>query len=85
MNKKLLIVNIAVMCGAIIFSILLGLWIRDRNSRFRVVERLGGGYSVIVDRETGIGYLGIGSRVQTVLYDADGNIYRPNGWRDYGR
>ncbi len=52
-----------------------------KNDRFKVVEQYGA-YEVIVDTETGIGYLQRGGGGITIMYDADGNIYRPNGWRD---
>lgn len=50
--------------------------------RFKVVEE----YSdccILVDKETGIGYCHKGYAIFP-LYDADGELYRPNGWRDYG-
>ena len=51
--------------------------------RFKVVENFNGG-CVYVDTETGIGYGCIyGNSTIFPLYDADGNLYRPNGWRDY--
>ena len=60
--------------------------VRHEESRFKVVERWED-CSVLVDTETGIGYLvtydGLPQGI-TVMYDFDGNIYRPNGWRDYG-
>ena len=60
----------------------------DRNSykRFRVVETYGDG-AVLVDKDTGIGYFRYwnGGHLATFpLYDQDGELYRPNGWRDYG-
>lgn len=51
--------------------------------RFKVAERFNGG-CVYVDTETGVGYGCIyGNSTIFPLYDADGNLYRPNGWRDY--
>lgn len=60
----------------------------DRNSydRFRVVETYGDG-AVLVDKDSGIGYFRYvysGSFAMFPIYDEDGNLYRPNGWRDYG-
>lgn len=51
-----------------------------KNDRFKVVERYGVD-EIIVDTETGIGYLHYGYGISP-LYDADGELYRPNGWRD---
>ena len=52
-------------------------------NRFKVVERFEGG-CVYVDRETGIGYARLYDTGDTFpLYDFDGSLYRPNGWRDY--
>lgn len=53
-----------------------------KGERFAIVER----YSdcvIMVDKETGIGYLHYGYGISP-LYDANGELYRPNGWRDYG-
>ena len=60
----------------------------DRNSydRFRVVETYGDGV-ILVDKDSGIGYFRYaygGSIAMFPIYDEDGNLYRPNGWRDYG-
>lgn len=56
-----------------------------RRERFDVVEEHSDCF-IIVDKETGIGYLrygyGSGGGISP-LYDADGELYRPNGWRDY--
>jgi len=52
-----------------------------KNDRFKVVERYGA-YVVIVDTDTGIGYLRYRDSALTVMYDANGELYRPNGWRD---
>ena len=52
------------------------------DSRFKTVEEFSNGYFVVVDKETGIGYLRFWDSI-TVMYDKDGEIYRPNGWRDY--
>lgn len=52
--------------------------------RFKVVEQFEGGV-VWVDTETGIGYAQLyGAGSVFPLYDKDGELYRPNGWRDYG-
>ena len=56
----------------------------DSENRFKVVERFSNGYYIMVDKETGVGYLNTGSGGITVMYDKDGEVYRPNGWRDYG-
>lgn len=52
-----------------------------REPRFKVVEKYQD-CRVLVDTETGVGYVEYKGSF-TALYDADGNLYRPNGWRDY--
>ena len=54
----------------------------SKEARFKVVEE----YldcCILVDKETGIGYCHKGYAIFP-LYDANGELYRPNGWRDYG-
>ena len=55
--------------------------------RFRIVEQYKD-LNVYVDTDTGIAYGALydhgNSRVMFPLYDKDGNLYRPNGWRDWG-
>lgn len=60
----------------------------DRNSynRFRVVETYGD-CTILQDVDTGICYClyqDNGHDEIFPFYDADGNLYRPNGWRDFG-
>ena len=58
---------------------------RPEHPRFQVVERFEGG-CIWVDTETGIGYGQIydSNRSLFPIYDVDGTLYRPNGWRDNG-
>ena len=59
---------------------------RNSYDRFRVVETYGDG-AVLVDKDSGIGYYRYtygGSFAMFPIYDEDGRLYRPNGWRDYG-
>ena len=51
--------------------------------RFKAVEHFKGG-TVYVDTETGIGYANLGGGAMFPIYDKDGELYRPNGWRDNG-
>ena len=80
MNKR-----IVAILWAVLMTVLLFVGCGSQSSmrdRFDVVER----YSdccIIVDKETGIGYLHYGYGISP-LYDANGELYRPNGWRDYG-
>ena len=59
---------------------------RNDYRRFRVVEQYKD-LNVYVDTDTGIAYGALydqgNSRVMFPLYDKDGNLYRPNGWRDW--
>lgn len=72
-----------ILCILIIIIIFLSGCGRSSN-RFKYVEKCGDGYFVIVDTETGIAYLkSTNGGGITVMYDKDGEIYRPNGWRDY--
>lgn len=58
--------------------------VRHKARRFQCIEQWEDCY-VLVDTETGIGYLKTGyDGGLSVMHDFDGNIYRPNGWRDYG-
>ena len=86
MKNRILIIIWAVLVIALLVGCGDERIIRHKERRFQVLET----YEdcvILVDRETGIGYLktvdtgGVGI---TVMYDSDGNIYRPNGWRDYG-
>jgi hypothetical protein len=52
-------------------------------NRFREVEKFGDG-SIFVDVDTGLGYFKNKSGGMFPIYNVDGEIYRPNGWRDYG-
>lgn len=59
---------------------------RHDEQRLKCVEQWRDCY-ILVDKETGVGYLmksDSGGVAITVMYDADGEIYRPNGWRDVG-
>lgn len=53
-----------------------------RYHRFQTVEKYND-CIIAVDRDTGIGYFMMGDRMCPV-YKSDGELYRPNGWRDYG-
>ena len=59
---------------------------RHDYERFKKVEQYKD-LNVYVDTDTGIAYGMLydqtNSRVMFPLYDKDGNLYRPNGWRDY--
>ena len=52
-------------------------------NRFREVEKFGDG-SIYVDVDTGLGYFRYKDGSIFVIYNTEGQIYRPNGWRDYG-
>ena len=51
-------------------------------ARFKAVETYSD-CTVLVDTETGVSYVQYGDALAP-LYDSDGNLYRANGWRDYG-
>ena len=53
---------------------------RNSYSRFKTVES----YKdcvIIVDKDTGIAYFVKADKMSPV-YDSNGELYRPNGWRD---
>ena len=56
--------------------------VRHKERRLQCVETYEDCY-IVVDMETGIGYLKTTDGGLTVMYDSNGEIYRPNGWRDY--
>ena len=57
---------------------------KNGYNRFKKIAIYKDGYEV-VDQDTGIGYFVFyNTRGAVVLYDEQGNLYRPNGWRDYG-
>lgn len=75
-------------CLGIVASVSLALLVTGCGhrapDRFKVVEQFNGG-CIYVDTETGIGYAQLyGAGSVFPLYDKDGELYRPNGWRDYG-
>ena len=72
----------AVILAVLIIGLLTGCGKQAENKRFKKVEQY---YdcAVFVDTYTGIGYVHYGYGL-CPMYDADGNLYRPNGWRDYG-
>lgn len=75
-------------CLGIVASVSLALLVTGCGhrapDRFKVVEHFQGGV-VYVDTDTGIGYAQLyGAGSVFPLYDKDGELYRPNGWRDYG-
>lgn len=74
--------------GAVIWIISLvltdtpqGVAVRGYN-RFQQVEQYDD-CQVLVDTETGVSYVKYKNSLSP-LYDVDGSLYRPNGWRDYG-
>ncbi len=86
LGRTLVVVAIVAVVAAIIH--LVGGSIKNRLpekqhvDRFEMVERYDD-MSVLVDKETGIGYARFAGEIFP-LYDKDGELYRPNGWRDYG-
>lgn len=84
--KRIIVIIWAVLMIALLVGCRRDGVVRHEESRFKVVERWADCY-VLVDTQTGIGYLKLSNANEsglTVMYDFDGNIYRPNGWRDYG-
>lgn len=74
--------RIKIFFGAVLMTVLLVGCGCGKGERFVIVERYSD-CSIMVDKETGIGYLHYGYGMSP-LYDANGELYRPNGWRDYG-
>ena len=89
MNGKTFFTMVAVTALAVLMVIILAAVVlrteRPKDPRFKVVERFEGG-CIWVDTETGIGYGQIYDSDKSLfpLYDTDGELYRPNGWRDMG-
>ena len=78
-------IMIVLVCGLCILGVL---WVNDKlndvvteDQRMRIIET-GDGYSLYVDTDTGVTY--IGNKGFTVLVDRHGDPIIENGWRDWG-
>jgi len=71
---------VVITTAAIVIAITTGQ--SNRPARFKAVETYTD-CTVLVDTETGVSYVQYGKALAP-LYDADGNLYRSNGWRDTG-
>ena len=85
-GQTAIIMALMILTAVILTAVMISAVLRiehPEDPRFKVVERFEGG-CIYVDTETGIGYGRLyDSESMFVLYDTDGTIYRPNGWRDY--